>query len=310
VPLFTVITVSYNSERYLHQTIDSVLAQRFEDFEYILADDCSTDDSWQIINSYNDNRIRRFRNDSNKGEYGNRNLAVQQARGDYIIFIDGDDIIYEHALSTLAGYIHKFPDCAMLFMHEWDPRILYPLKVDPQSIYRFEYLDNTIVGGNFTRVVFKSGVLKENQFPEGIRTGDTFIQLKIAQRHAGLVVPSGLTWWRRRNGNATSQFFGDNRHFAETLNYRLDFLGEDCPLSSEEKERAKLNIYGLYMRQLLRLMGKLRFSEVAFLAKRINIPYSYWLAVFKKSKHDFYNFASGDSPLHSNATEKPSVKSI
>ena len=299
MPLFTVITVCYNSEKYLRQTIESVLDQQFQDFEYILADDCSTDNTWSIINSYSDSRIRKLRNSSNKGEYGNRNEAAQQAQGQYTIFIDGDDIIYNHALSTLAGYVKDFPDCDMLFMREWDSRILYPFKADPQTIYRFEYLDKTIIGGNFTRVVFKTAVIKENPFPADIRSGDTYIQLKIAQRHSGLAIPSGLTWWRRRKGNATEQLFSDNRHMAETLNYRLDLLEEGCPLEESEKKWAKINIYGLFMRQLIRLLATLKIGEVAFLLKRIKIPVGYWKSLFIKSRHNYFENISGNAPLHS-----------
>lgn len=60
-PLFTVATVTYNSGRWIKQAIESVLASSYSDFEYIIADDCSNDDTWSKVNEYNDSRIVAFR---------------------------------------------------------------------------------------------------------------------------------------------------------------------------------------------------------------------------------------------------------
>jgi glycosyltransferase involved in cell wall biosynthesis len=232
------------------------------------------------------------------GEYANRTKALQQATGKYLIFIDGDDLMYEHALSTLARYIEFFPECAMYFSREWDPRILCPFKVDPLTIYRFEYLDGGIMGGNFTKVLFKTEILKDYSFPEGIRSGDSYIQLKIAQQHPALVVPGGLTWWRRRKDNASHQLFSDNRHFAESIRYRSALLGEGCPLSEPEIKQAKINMYGVYMRQLIRLLFAGEFADLVYLVRHVKIPVKYWLRIFSRSKHNFYADLTGDRPLH------------
>ena len=93
-PLFTIVTVSYNSEKWIAQAIESVLSSSFRDYEYIIADDCSTDKSWEIICKYDHPQIRNFRNENNIGEYFNRNKALEAARGKYLLFVDGDDILY------------------------------------------------------------------------------------------------------------------------------------------------------------------------------------------------------------------------
>ena len=64
-----------------------------DNFEYIIGDDCSIDNTWEIINDFNDSRIVKYRNDTNLGEYPNRNKAVTIAKGDWILFIDGDDVM-------------------------------------------------------------------------------------------------------------------------------------------------------------------------------------------------------------------------
>ncbi len=98
--VFSVITVSYNSARFIGHTINSVLNQTYKNFEYIILDDNSTDSTWQIIEGFKDERINAYRNPNNLGEYQNRNKAIEIASGKYIIFIDGDDYMYWNALET------------------------------------------------------------------------------------------------------------------------------------------------------------------------------------------------------------------
>jgi glycosyltransferase involved in cell wall biosynthesis len=297
-PLFTVITVTYNSAKFLDETIQSVLAQKFGDFELLVGDDNSTDETWQLIGSYNDPRIRKYRNEVNLGEYANRTRAIQTASGRYILFIDGDDRMYPHALEVFQYYIQQFPEAAMFFCREWDPRVLCPFVVDPVTAYRFEYLDGGITGGNFTRVLFAADVLKTISFPTGIRFGDTYVQLMIARNHAGVVIPSGLTWWRRRTGNASAELFKDNRHLVETIRYRLEFLGPGCPLPPEEVALAETNIWGIYLRTLLRIFLSGKFRDLIYLSRHLKVPVRHWFSFFKRSKYNYFAGISGDKPLH------------
>jgi glycosyltransferase involved in cell wall biosynthesis len=297
-PLFTVITVTYNSAKFLDETIQSVLAQKYGDFELLIGDDNSTDETWQIIGRYSDLRIRKYRNEVNLGEYGNRTKAIQAASGRYILFIDGDDRMYPHALEVFQYYTRQFPESAMFFCREWDPRVLCPYVVDPVTAYRFEYLDGGIMGGNFTRVLFAADVLKTVSFPPGIRSGDTYIQLLIARDHMGVVIPSGLTWWRRRTGNATAELFKDNRHLTETIRYRLELLGPGCPLPPEEIALAETNVWGIYLRMLLRIFLSGKFSDFIHLSRHLKVPVRHWFSFFKPSNYNYFAGISGDKPLH------------
>src|SRR5688500_13022217 len=145
-PLVYVLIVSYNSAEFIREAIDSVLCQTYKHFELIIADDNSTDDTWNIISSYSDIRIRKYRNGNNLGEYANRTQAVGLAEGDYLIFIDADDIIYPHGLEFMIRYAVAFPDCAMVISRPWDERILLPVIISARDFYRFEYLDSGTSG--------------------------------------------------------------------------------------------------------------------------------------------------------------------
>src|SRR5438046_2702713 len=111
-PLVTVAMVTHNSEKYVAEAIESVLAQDFRNFELLICDDCSTDRTWELIKRYSDRRIRAIRNETNLGEYPNRNKALYLARGRYFMFIDGDDYIYPHGLGFMVKMIDRFPKAA------------------------------------------------------------------------------------------------------------------------------------------------------------------------------------------------------
>lgn len=91
--LVSIITPTYNSEKYITETIESIRAQTYTNWELLITDDCSTDQSIDIIKSYqkNDNRIRLFLLDKNQGAGVARNNSIKEANGRYIAFCDSDD---------------------------------------------------------------------------------------------------------------------------------------------------------------------------------------------------------------------------
>ena len=107
---------SWNTGRFIGQSIDSVLGQTYSSWELIIVDDCSTDNTDEIISQYNDDRIIYVKNDSNQGAALTRNRALQLARGEWIAFLDSDDIWLpsklEHQLKFMQdkGYVFSYHD--------------------------------------------------------------------------------------------------------------------------------------------------------------------------------------------------------
>ena len=101
----TVALSVYNVEQYLKDSIDCILRQTFSDFELLCIDDASTDSTWDILQEYQrrDSRMRLIRQDRNKGLSVSRNLAIQEARGDYLLMLDGDDLYAEDMLEKAYG---------------------------------------------------------------------------------------------------------------------------------------------------------------------------------------------------------------
>ena len=97
----------YNGGQYLRQAVESVLAQRYKDFEFLIIDDCSTDDSANIIKSFNDNRIVIHANEKNIGQTASLNVGLKLAKGRYIARIDADDIAFPHWLQSQVNFLEN-----------------------------------------------------------------------------------------------------------------------------------------------------------------------------------------------------------
>jgi len=102
-PLVTVTIPVYNNERFIRETIESVLSQSMPDFELLIYDDHSSDLSLEIARSYSDSRIRVFESDRNLGPEGNWNRAVSEVNGRYVKLVCGDDLLFPECLEKEVG---------------------------------------------------------------------------------------------------------------------------------------------------------------------------------------------------------------
>src|SRR5688500_7201655 len=101
IPRVSVIVPAFNQARYLPETVDSVLRQSFKDFEVIIIDDGSTDDTPDVARSILDTRVQYARQ-ANRGPSAARNAGLRHAVGEYIAFLDSDDILLPCHLETLV----------------------------------------------------------------------------------------------------------------------------------------------------------------------------------------------------------------
>ncbi|TBX68738.1 glycosyltransferase family 2 protein [Flavobacterium silvisoli] len=109
MPKFSVIIPLYNKEKFVAKTINSVLDQTFTDYEIIVINDGSTDNSERVILSFTDSRIHYFAT-HNHGASAARNTGIEKAGGDYICFLDADDYWYPDFLATMYHYSELFPE--------------------------------------------------------------------------------------------------------------------------------------------------------------------------------------------------------
>ena len=149
--LVSIITPVYNAERFIEDTINSVINQEYKNWEMILVDDCSTDNSENIIRKYikRDTRIKYIKLEKNSGAAISRNTAIKNAKGRYIAFLDSDDIWTSNKLKVQIDFMKKnnigFSFSSYEVMNENGQLINRTINV-PEKISYKEYLKNTIIG--------------------------------------------------------------------------------------------------------------------------------------------------------------------
>lgn len=148
MPKVSVIIPTYNRSRYICEAIDSVLAQTYKDFEIIIVDDGSTDNTKGILSKYN-SKIRYFYK-TNGGVASARNFGINKATGEYIAFIDSDDLWLETKLKKQVDYMGKnntdLVYCNMCIMENG---IINYKKIKPTKP-AFSFFDLLLDGGNLT----------------------------------------------------------------------------------------------------------------------------------------------------------------
>lgn len=218
-PLVTVVTVTYNSAGYVRNTIESVLAQSYKNIEYIILDDNSTDNTWEIISGYKDPRIKAIRNEQNLKEYPNRNKALTLAQGEYLLYIDGDDVLFTHGVAFFVEQMQVFPEAAFAVQKGYYNNILFPALLEPEEVYRnFFFGRNGLLSSSFASNFFRTRHLKEMGIQTQWITGDDELRLRLASKYPVLFVSGWVSWPRETPGQASSKI---TRGIALTETYKM-----------------------------------------------------------------------------------------
>ncbi len=110
----TVLMTVYNGGPYLAEAVRSVISQDFKNYEFLIIDDASTDDSVRTVKSFHDPRIRLIRNPKNIGQTASLNIGLREARGEYVARIDADDLALPGWLAAQAAGARQHPACAVI----------------------------------------------------------------------------------------------------------------------------------------------------------------------------------------------------
>lgn len=165
LPRVSVLMPVYNAGIYLSEAIESILNQSFQDFEFLIINDGSTDNSENTILSYQDKRIRYIRNDQNIKLIATLNKGIDLCRGDYIVRMDADDISLPQRIEKQVAYLDAHPEiglCGSWFENfgEHVPTQIVKYLPDDTSI-RIRHLYQTHIA--HPTAVLRSSVLKLNQ---------------------------------------------------------------------------------------------------------------------------------------------------
>lgn len=146
--LVSIIMPSWNTEKFIIETIQSVINQTYTNWELLIVDDCSTDNTDEIVTSFKDDRIKYFRNKKNSGAAITRNIALREAKGEWIAFLDSDDLWMPEKLEKQIAFMKKNGYTLSYTEYEKideDSKSLNiyvsgPEKVTKRKMYKYDYI--------------------------------------------------------------------------------------------------------------------------------------------------------------------------
>lgn len=164
-PRVSVLIPCYNAGRYLAEALDSVLAQTYRDFEIIVVDDGSTDDSAAVAARYP--QVRYFHH-AHSGISVTRNLCLSKAEGEFVVFLDADDLWMPDKLEKQVAYLDRHPDCQLVFTKAAN------FFEGQEGVMNFRQrqlfdtaLENCIITCVFRRSVFETWGIFRTDYPYG-----------------------------------------------------------------------------------------------------------------------------------------------
>lgn len=183
--LVSIIMASYNSEKLIIETINSVLAQTYNNWELLITDDCSDDSTWDIIENFSitDKRILVDRNKINEGAAVSRNNSILKSKGRFIAFLDSDDIWYPKKLEIQLDYMisnNNVFSFSAFDVRNHKKKYLYTKNI-PERLVSFNYLLSHNVIGCLT-VVYDTSYLGKMLMPDLLRRQDYGLWLKILKK--------------------------------------------------------------------------------------------------------------------------------
>lgn len=202
----SIITPVFNDEGFIEQTIECVLNQTYSNFELIIIDDCSPDNSMDIVQTFKDERIRIIHNQKNEGAAYSRNVGIAAATGDYIAFLDGDDLWepdkLEKQLSFMLEHNYLFSASDYIEIDEnGKPNGRY--LTAPNCITRRKMVRVCYIG--CLTVMYKRDIFPNLAIPEDIKKrNDYALWLKLSERANCYVLHEPLASYRKRQKSISS----------------------------------------------------------------------------------------------------------
>jgi glycosyltransferase involved in cell wall biosynthesis len=155
MPFFSVIIPLYNKQNYVENALKSIINQTFIDFEIIIVNDCSTDESVSKILPYLSDKIKLIQHEKNKGLSATRNTGIKNAKADYVTYLDADDLWKSTFLETIFRLIQNFPE-AKIFGTNYE-EVYGETILNPQN--NSDLLQNNFEGIiNFFKMNTKQGI--------------------------------------------------------------------------------------------------------------------------------------------------------
>lgn len=249
--LVSVIMPSFNTGKYIKQSIESVMAQTYQNWELLIVDDCSTDSTDEIISSISNERIRYFKNEHNSGAAVSRNRALREAKGKWIAFLDSDDLWMPDKLEKQIAFMEKnnyhFSYTNYLEMDanggENGITVTGPKKITKRGMYRYCW------PGCLT-VMYDASTVGLIQIVDIKKNNDYAMWLKVCKKENCYLLDEVLAKYRRGRAGSVST------HGIKTMvgwHYKL--------FRNAENQSAIVSIWNTSQNMLFGFMKKLKYVK-------------------------------------------------
>lgn len=204
--LVSIIMPTYNCAKFIGKTIESVIAQTYENWELIIVDDCSKDNTEEVVSKYKDNRIKYHRLENNSGAAVARTEAMKKARGSYMSFLDSDDLWKKDKLEKQLEFMNKnnynFTCTEYEQIDEEGNKLNKVIKVKKRADYNRILLDCPV--GNST-VMYNVEKLGKFEVPNIRKRNDDALWLQILKEEKYIYgMPDILMEYRIRSNSISS----------------------------------------------------------------------------------------------------------
>jgi glycosyltransferase involved in cell wall biosynthesis len=264
--LVSVLMTAYNREKYIAQAIESVLHSSYTNFELIIVDDCSTDDTFKIASIYQqkDARIKLFKNEHNLGQFGNRNKAIELSAGVYIKFLDSDDELTVDGLQIMVESMERFPNAGIGVPVKEKYSNNLPYELTPHESILLHYKgENHLCYGPTATIFTKKGLEIVGEFEEkyGILT-DTLLNLKVASHFSTVLFEKNLFYWRRHDDQVTEEQKDNVRMIRERdVILKATLAYKNLPLNEHERKYILNNFVKINALHFLYYFFRARFKD-------------------------------------------------
>lgn len=244
LPLVSVLMPAYNVEKYIGASIDSILNQEYKNLELIIIDDASTDSTLNIIQCYKDSRLVCLKNLENLGVTKCRNKLISLAKGEFIAFLDSDDIAIASRLKLQVFFLNKNPQIDLVgsriqYMNESGNKIFFKRS---DKFYSIDQIKTDLLFNNVlstSTVMFRSKIKEYMYNNEVYNIGeDYYIWVSLILKNCKFsMIDEKLVKYRIRKSSSTNLYISDIKNsFDKIHSLFLDFL-------NIEITKEKLNVH-------------------------------------------------------------------
>jgi glycosyltransferase involved in cell wall biosynthesis len=274
-PLVSVLMTAYNREKYIAEAIESVLNSTYKNFELIIVDDGSADETLKIIKQFaaNDDRIQFYLNDHNLGDYANRNKAAGYAKGWLMFYVDSDDTIQTDALEYVVQQFQLNSVAKFSTIYYKSDINVVSVVSSKESIRKNFYQHGFLNVGPGGTVIQTSYFKAIGGFPEKYGpVEDMYYNLKAAANTNILLLPYKYHNYRRHSGQEYNNKFG---YLCNGFRYLVDVMElPELPLSKEERNKILKISARKHLRSFLQYVkntGNIKTAIKAFRRSKLSL---------------------------------------